>query len=282
MLYQKLLAGQHPYCLGVTYFPEFEVHRHPELELNYCLKGNCRIRIDKKEYFLQEGDLVIIGSMVSHEIVGPIDPDRQVLTIEVGPMFLMGYFELFSKVSFQNPLYRSKDNSNNSSTQQLLFLLLEETASLYVHDTGISELLIKSNLYKICAYILQLSASNSKANNISNSLRNIAKIEKALEIIHDNFSEPLTIDYVADLCGYSCSNFCKIFKQITGDTFHNVLNRHRVENACCLLQDSDMSIDNIATHVGFTEVKSFCRVFKKHMGQSASEYRKNRDSKIFL
>lgn len=280
MLYQKLLTGNHPYFLNVIHMPGFEEHRHPELELNYCLKGSCRFRVDKKEYDLKEGDLIIIGSMISHEVPIHHEPDNLIMTVEVGPVLLMGYFDLFSKAIFHNPLYHLKNNEENNAIYDQLSSLLDETAVLHLNRCDFSELLIKSNLYKICAHLLQLSMQNAENASAHRSLRDISKIEKALDIIHDKFAEPLSVEQVATLCGYSNSNFCKVFKNITGDTFHNVLNRHRVENACCFLQGSNMSIENIAIHVGFTDAKSFCRVFKNFMGVTPGTYRNRQTEEI--
>ena len=79
----------------------------------------------------------------------------------------------------------------------------------------------------------------------------------------------------ADLAGYGKSNFCKIFKAITGDTFHNVLNRHRIENAYMYLSETDMTVADIGSEVGFSDTKSFCRVFKSIIGSTAGEYRRS-------
>ena len=91
----------------------------------------------------------------------------------------------------------------------------------------------------------------------------VANIKKALEMIYYDHSKPLTVDDAAEATGYGKSNFCKIFKMITGDTFHNVLNSQRVESACGLLSETNMSISEIAATVGFGETKSFCRIFRR-------------------
>ncbi|MBQ8249989.1 MAG: helix-turn-helix transcriptional regulator [Clostridia bacterium] len=103
---------------------------------------------------------------------------------------------------------------------------------------------------------------------------NIVKIEKAIEIIYNRYSEPLDIESVSAECGYSKSSFCKIFKEITGETFHSVLNRHRIEIACMHLKNSNASVEEIALNAGFSDLKSFCRVFKKITGESSGSYRK--------
>lgn len=102
----------------------------------------------------------------------------------------------------------------------------------------------------------------------------LKKIDHALEIIHNQYPDPLTVDTTSRLCGYSKSNFCRIFKKITGNTFHNALNRRRVDVACALLRQTDAPIEQIAQETGFVDAKSFCRVFKSLTGITARDYRK--------
>jgi len=102
---------------------------------------------------------------------------------------------------------------------------------------------------------------------------------KPIELIHTHYAQPLTVEYVSSLNGYSRSTFCKIFRRITGDTFHNTLNRHRVENARRLLSETRASIETVAHQVGFRDAKSFCRVFKSLSGQSPGSYRKSTTTK---
>ena len=94
----------------------------------------------------------------------------------------------------------------------------------------------------------------------------------------NHYGEELTVRYVASQCGYSDSNFCRIFRQITGDTFHATLNKRRCEMACTLLESTTASVESIAEQVGFADSKSFCRVFGKVMGCPPGAYRKGRSA----
>ena len=84
------------------------------------------------------------------------------------------------------------------------------------------------------------------------------------------------VNELTDYCKAMGWEICKIFKNITGETFHNVLNSHRIKNACTLLKSTDFSIEEIATRVGFNGSKSFCRIFKDIKGVSPGSYRKNK------
>ena len=274
MIYQKLLVGKQPYLVGKGHMIPFGDHRHSELEFSYCLEGGYWIVIDKKEYYLEPGDLAIIGSMISHSIPDKVQSDRLGLTMEVGPIFLMGCFELFSKAIPGCLIFRLKKEAVNSPELLAVRELLDETAELLQNNAAYSELMIRSNLYNICARILKTALQEGSGSSNSKASRDVAKIEEALEIIHDRYADPITVEYVAGVCGYSKSNFCKIFKHITGDTFHNVLNQHRVENACFFLKNSNLSVEDIAVQVGFADSKSFCRVFKNMTEKTPGVYRK--------
>lgn len=268
MLYQKMLIGNNPYFVALNKMSSFTKHRHSEIELSYCLKGSYDIIINRKLYMLKEGELAIIPSMTSHEILETKDAESMALTIEVGPAMLTNYFDLLSAEGFTEPIINLKNNKE-------LQLLLTETISILKENSAFSELIIKGNIYKICAYILKNFVKQDNVSNTSKNLKAISNIEKSLEIIYNNFDEEINIDEISSFCGYSKSNFCKIFKKITGDTFHNVLNNHRITVSCNLLKETDYSIENIAVQVGFADSKSFCRVFKAIKGITPGTYRKN-------
>ena len=269
MLYQKLLSGEKPYHIFIgEKIGCFEKHRHPEIELSYCIRGSYSIIVNNKKCELSEGDLAVIGSMTAHEYPENTG-DCSVLVIEVGPVFLSGHFDLLARSTSENPILKIDKNNNKE-----LYSLLKEIIHLKNNNVDFSDLSIKGNLYKICASILRESESISSSEHKVNEIRSVANIEKALELIYENYKTPLTIEDVSELCGYSKSNFCKIFKRITGDTFHNVLNGYRIKMATDLLDTTDYSVEVIASEVGFADTKTLCRVFKSALGMTTGEYRK--------
>lgn len=272
MLYQKLLIGSNPYYISVEKTSAFEIHRHPEFELSYCLKGEYDIICENKRYLLKKGDFAIIPPMAAHEFPSNNHSGKRI-TIEVGYAFLGNFFKLFANQN-SNCIFYQKSDLHPTALYNELVTLLEETASIHCSNSAFSELFVKANLYKISALLLQMTYKFETNDAQSKSLTDIENIDQALEIIYNNYYEPLNIEEISTFCGYSKSNFCKIFKTITGDTFHNTLNRHRIDISCMLLSETNYTIERIAQETGFTDSKSFCRVFKKFMNQSAGEYRK--------
>ena len=88
-----------------------------------------------------------------------------------------------------------------------------------------------------------------------------------------NVSRDISLDDVVRHVGMNKSAFCVFFKQTMGKTFITYLNEYRIELACQLLKQKNMSISEICYHVGFTNIPHFNRVFKKTIGSSPSKYR---------
>lgn len=267
MLYQKLLMGNKPYRIFTGSARAFQEHRHSEIELSFCLEGSYDIICENKRYSLNRGDLAVIMPMVAHEI--PSDNGAcDSLTVEVGYALIGEYFEPLTTHKEQCLLY------DHTQLPQPLSELLFHTAGLHKSNSDYSELSVKGNLYHISAFILQMLHPSKAIDAPSRKLIELQKIDPALDIIYNRYYEPLTVEEISLACGYSKSNFCKIFKAVTGHTFHYTLNRHRIEIACMLLKGSDDSIEKIATKTGFSDTRSFCRTFKSFMGESAGVYKK--------
>ncbi len=95
---------------------------------------------------------------------------------------------------------------------------------------------------------------------------------KVLNLIKDNFSRKMSIDFVANQLEVSPAYLSKKFKEDTQYTFNDFLNRYRIQAAMDLMFESDMKIYQIAEVVGFSEYKYFSQVFKNYLGYSPSEF----------
>ena len=275
MIYQKLLSGTEPYFVQIQQNESFEMHRHPEVELSYCAKGKYDIIINNTEYVLSEGDIAVITPMTPHEVGKNFNSNNLRLTVEIGPALLGEQFYPFVSINPANGIFLLKKEQNNP-IYRLLRSLLDETVATLSEKPPFYNLITKGNVYKISAALLTLLAEAFEESKTAlKSLVDIEKIGNAINVIYNRYDERLSLDMVSSLCGYSKSNFCKTFKMITGESFHSMLNRHRIEVACLRLREYNTSIEELALSVGFADGKSFCRVFKKIMGKSTGEYLKN-------
>ena len=118
--------------------------------------------------------------------------------------------------------------------------------------------------------------------NISDELfRNNAKreeyFEKFIEIcnyINDHCAEELSLDDVANKCGFSKFYFSKLFKQFANVSFYKYVNHKRIAKAETLLLNPKNSITDVALKCGFSSLSPFIRMFKLIKGCTPTEFRK--------
>lgn len=102
-----------------------------------------------------------------------------------------------------------------------------------------------------------------------------ASIQKVINYIHENITEPLQLETLAKLTGYSLSRFKTKFREETGQTPAFYISSMKIDLAKKVLLDSDQSITDIAYNLGWSSGNYFCTVFKKLTGISPLQYRKN-------
>jgi len=98
----------------------------------------------------------------------------------------------------------------------------------------------------------------------------------ALEFMKNNLAEPLTRDEVARACNMSYGYFSKIFRQKTGYTFTDLLNKFRIEKACTLFDETGLNVNQVALECGFTDQSYFSKVFRRYHGISPKHYRRRK------
>lgn len=114
----------------------------------------------------------------------------------------------------------------------------------------------------------------SKVNNFNNkSLKLI--LRKAIDYIHEHYSEPVTLNEVAENIYVSTFYISRMFKKELGKSFVDYLNDVRIEKAKELLKDVKYKTYEVADIVGISDAHYFSKLFKKHCGITPSEYREN-------
>jgi YesN/AraC family two-component response regulator len=103
---------------------------------------------------------------------------------------------------------------------------------------------------------------------------NYYKIQRALKFIEDNFMRRVGRDEVAKEACMDPTYFSKVFKDVTGQGFRAYLNDCRIRRAEeILLSGSKLSITELALALGFGDLTTFERIFKKKVGLTPLQYR---------
>ena len=100
-----------------------------------------------------------------------------------------------------------------------------------------------------------------------------AAIEMIRAEIENNLSERVYLRDLARKAGMNVHKLTTLFRCFVGYTITDYHIRMRMIEAVNLLIDTDFSITQIAYEVGYSNVRSFGKEFKKHCWFTATEYR---------
>ncbi|BCS80095.1 response regulator [Anaerocellum diazotrophicum] len=99
------------------------------------------------------------------------------------------------------------------------------------------------------------------------------EIDKAIDYINKNYNKDINMALVANYVSLNYYYFSTIFKEKTGMSFLDYLNKIRIEKAKELLVKTNLKIWEIAEKVGYKNPKHFARIFKDITGITPNEYR---------
>lgn len=100
-------------------------------------------------------------------------------------------------------------------------------------------------------------------------------VEEALREIKENYHTKISIETIASKLGVSPSYLSRKFRDVTSQTFVDMLNKYRVQKAVELLNAGKYRVYEISDMLGFNEYKHFSNVFKKYTQLTPSEFAKN-------
>jgi len=133
------------------------------------------------------------------------------------------------------------------------------------------ELVMKEKMLEIlCVYLRMGLGKKDSGTKVSPKVWK--NLDRAITYIHNNHTEPLTLEKISKEAGLSLNYFCQLFKDYTNTSVHRYLNTVRVEKAKKMLKDGKFNITQIAEETGFSTVHLFSRIFSKIEGMPPSKY----------
>ncbi|RKT19390.1 AraC family transcriptional regulator [Streptomyces sp. 1114.5] len=101
-------------------------------------------------------------------------------------------------------------------------------------------------------------------------------VARAIEVMHENIGEILTIDDMAQAAIYSKFHFSREFQRVTGVSPRRFLSAIRIEAAKRLLIETTYTVTEISHRVGYNSVGTFSSRFASSVGTSPTMFRQLR------
>lgn len=263
-----------------TRFVHFPKHRHNYIEIIYMCSGQTtHIINDHSEVVLEAGDLLFLNQNAYQEIK-PAGYDDIAINFIVLPEF---FDVAFSMIEGENILRNF-----------IIGTLMRDSAPMdYIHFK-VADILPVQNLIENMVWSIMNKHPNRRQINQTTmgllfmQLVNYSdRIDKndpkqyeqnmtmsVLRYIEENYRTASLTEIAEDL-SQSVYQLSRLIKEQTGQTFKELLQTKRLNQAVYLLTSTSLSVEDIITAVGYENTSYFHRLFKNKYGMTPKVYRDN-------
>lgn len=128
-----------------------------------------------------------------------------------------------------------------------------------------------SCLHYLIATLAREAVSKSDAHE-----KHLGELSAVIQLMSREYEKDYSLADYAAVCHMSKFHFLRVFREITGASPIEYRNAIRLSHAKELLSDTDLSVSEIATAVGFSGQSYFCDAFKRRVGLSPTAYRREK------
>lgn len=277
--FEKIPADpRRSFYLGERRLARFDApwHFHPEIELTLIVKSDGRRFVGDSIEPFAAGDLVLLGPNLPHFWQNGEPQTGRGQAHSVVVQFRQDFLgeEIWEKPEF-------------TSIKRLI-----DRAGRGLHFTGriaseaaremryLPELSGIGAITRLLALLEKLAASRNARPLASASYAPVLnrqtedRLARVYTYASTHFQESVSLSQLARAAAMSPAAFSRYFKRTTGRAPSDFLNDLRVEQACRLLRDSNRTVTQIASEVGFTTLTSFNRRFRERTGTTPRDYRR--------
>ena len=247
----------------------FLAHWHSEIELIHILGGGAEVHTGGRSFYAKPGSLVICDSNEIHYYDGRKDNTLMEFLIFDPSVISAHYVSRGFKTPYITP------EKMKSSGLDLKWDDMTDTADreLKEHGPYFKEILtsvIRHFWYTMMREVIPNPASVPQSSGIV--IKNDIPSRHILSYLEENYADSLTLHDAAKASGFSDCYFSRYFRSFTGMNFNRYLNYLRITHAADMLYAGGTKMTEIASSCGFSNTRTFNRVFKGCTGMSPTEY----------
>ena len=245
-------------------------HCHDEEEFICITDGVCICKVDSSTYIVKKGEYILIRSEHLHAVLQYKSENFHYFSVVFHPLYLFGndLGKYFMERYRLKAVYRNDIEHEKQITEHL-----DEIYTIFKAKPFAYEIKLKLHLLSIydCIFSSDFYTVRSAANV---NTKKSALIEKAFNYIHINYMYNIDINDIARNLNYSASYVTKLFREYSGQTPVKYLIDYRIYKAKELLENTQMTVLDIAMSVGFNHIGHFIKTFKKYTNTTPLRYRK--------
>jgi AraC-like DNA-binding protein/mannose-6-phosphate isomerase-like protein (cupin superfamily) len=261
---------------GQWSYPE---HRHSMFEINMVLEGEQSIHAENGVFQLRTGEMLFIPPGVAHASLG--SPSKQPMT------YFCLHFDIDdltlrrSLMGIQTKLLSALDSAAAAAIKHTLDSLI---VSLAYGQTGLykDKLAFLTEAFRLLSALTVWAMDNEadglqESKGSENDIALASAIERELRAgaaVDRVAQERINVEKMAAKLGYSPAYCKRIFQRVYGMPPRQYLSGLIIRQAKLLLIDTELTVQDIAYRLGYSDSSQFSKQFKRWMNLSPAAFRK--------
>jgi AraC-like DNA-binding protein len=244
----------------------FLAHWHNDLEFVYVCEGTIRMGVNSETRILHKGDFVFCSSGDIH-FYDSKDLDSSILLAVFHPQLIGSPGGWPKDVRLLSPFIDSKMRRSGAISDEAYIrmeALMRNLLAEYTAEEPYYEHIITGILHELSGILLRHAPCEPAAHK-QDKRRMISMriMQSVLDYLEAHYMHAVTLEDAAKTANMSLYHFSRFFKSISGMSFTSYLNTIRVQRAETMILETDNTMLDIALECGFTNVRTFNRVFKQ-------------------
>lgn len=257
------------------------LYSHSPIEISVIVSGNGVHKVLGQAIPCKAGDMYIINSNVPHRyfaadentsltfrrlLFEPNDWFSGEVTSKTSPHFCYGLFSESPIISYALLTQKVSEKILSSFDAISLEILEKKSEWRNVVSSYLSLIMISHRRY-VDKAIKNILLKDSDVWN---------PISAVIAMVKENYGDPnMSLEQIAQSLYISKSYLSRLFKQITSEAFSDYLKKTRLAGACDLLENTNLTVEEVMKRCGMRDSSSFYKLFGNHTGLTPNQYRKN-------
>lgn len=255
-------------------------HFHVDNEVHILLNGEALIEIDGKDVPIHAGDICLLAPQSSHYPKLCSDSlEKTNFSFNLTQNFHHGRSEKgFSEYVHYGNIFKSVKEYCIVHDEELLAIVKKLLAEEFSDENEhVFRALLSIFFITLAKRIKErrYAEKEQTIRGVSESENSFRQRKTVEEFFQKRYHEEVSIEDLAKELCLSVPHTHRVVKKVFDEGFKKTLMKQRIEHACMLIKQHDLTLIEIAYRCGYTSYNGFLSAFKSHMGETPKEYEKS-------
>ncbi len=259
------------------------MHTHSFFEVCYAYQGQGTFHIQGMDYPVEQGQVFVARPGKPHQIVSSGDDPLGIYfwSFTLVPDEETGQLNSRGIDALLDAFVSSPRSVATTSTSMpnVLQMLTEEIACKEPGYPQAVEALVTKLLLDTARLVMETPALPEIIEPVI-CTRSEVVVQNLVRFLADNYNRPLCLKEIAAQMHLSERQVNRLFSKEMGVTIMKYLSTLRLEAAAQLLLERQLSIKDVAQTTGFSDVRYFMTMFRRHTGYTPGAFRLSKGTKF--